>query len=110
MDIRKLMQQAQKMQQQLQEQLREAEEELAATLIEGSAGGGLVKVTVNGKKQLIKVEISPEAVDPEDVATLEDLVFAAVKSALDQADQKREEIIGAVTQELGLPPTGLPGL
>ena len=79
-----LMKQAQKMQKQMQEQQKRMEEEakvLEAKEFQAAAGGGVVAVTVNGKKELTKVVIDPEAVDPDDVEMLQDLIIAAYNEA-----------------------------
>jgi DNA-binding YbaB/EbfC family protein len=78
-----MMQQAQK----LQAQLLKAQEELANITVEGSSGGGAVKVTMNGQQQIQSVKISPEVVNKEDVQMLEDLVLAAVKEAQKMAQE-----------------------
>ena len=77
-DLNALMQQAQA----IQEQMQKAQERLAQKTITGSAGGGMVMVTASGKGEILKVQIDKQAVDPNDVAMLEDLVLAAVNSAL----------------------------
>ena len=77
-DLNALFQQAQ----QIQEQMKRAQEELARKEVTGTAGGGMVTVTANGKGELLKVQIDPKVVDPKDVAMLEDLVLAAVNAAL----------------------------
>ena len=82
-DLDALFQQAQ----QIQERMKRAQEELATKEVTGSAGGGMVVVTANGKGELLKVQIDPKVVDPGDVAMLEDLVLAAVNSALRAAQQ-----------------------
>jgi len=104
MNIQKMMKQAQAMQAKLQEEMQKAQERLAEEQLEGSAGGGLVTVAVNGHKQVIKVQIKPEAVDPEDIETLEDLVFAATQSALNAAEARAQEVMAEVQGGLGLPP------
>ncbi len=71
----------------MQRQMEESAKELETMEFTASAGGGVVKATVTGKKVLTKVSIDPEAVDPEDVETLEDLVVAAVNEAMKQADE-----------------------
>ena len=81
MDLNALFQQAQK----LQEEMRRAQERLAGKTVTGSAGGGLVVVTANGKGEIQKVQIDPKAV--EDIAMLEDLVLAAINSALRAAQE-----------------------
>src|ERR1700760_3092787 len=100
--MQQLLQQAQKMQQ----DLAQAQEELAATEVEGQAGGGLVKATVNGSGELRGLVIDPKAVDPEDTETLADLVLAAVQAANDNAQQLQQEKLGPLAQGLG----GMPGL
>lgn len=100
--MQQLLQQAQKMQQ----DLAEAQEELARTEVEGQAGGGLVKATVNGSGELRGLVIDPKAVDPEDTETLADLVVAAVQAANENAHQLQQEKLGPLTQGLG----GMPGL
>jgi nucleoid-associated protein EbfC len=81
MDLNKLMQQAQ----QMQEQVQKAQEEMANEVVEGTAGGGAVTVRATGDGKIKEVKIAPEAVDPNDVETLEDLVLAATNGALDAA-------------------------
>jgi DNA-binding YbaB/EbfC family protein len=100
--MQELLQQAQKMQQ----DLARAQEELAATEVDGQAGGGLVKATVNGSGELRRLVIDPEAVDPEDTETLADLVVAAVHAANENAQQLQQEKLGPLAQGLG----GMPGL
>ena len=80
-DLNELFQQAQ----QIQEQMQKAQERLAEKTVTGSAGGGMVVVTANGKGEIQKVQIDKQAVDPRDVPMLEDLVVAAVNSALHAA-------------------------
>jgi len=82
-DINELMQQAQAVQQKMQE----AQERLAKKEVTGTAGGGMVIVTANGKGEILKVQIDKQAVDPRDVPMLEDLVLAAVNSALRAAQE-----------------------
>src|SRR2546430_14320995 len=82
-DLNALMQQAQ----QLQEQMQKAQERLAQKIVTGSAGGGMVLVTANGKGEIRKVQIDKQAVDPRDVPMLEDLVLAAVHAALRAAQE-----------------------
>jgi DNA-binding YbaB/EbfC family protein len=82
-DLNALLQQAQA----LQEKMKEAQERLAKKEVTGSAGGGMVIVTANGKGEILKVQIDKQAVDPGDVAMLEDLVLAAVNSALRAAQE-----------------------
>ncbi|MCF3962934.1 YbaB/EbfC family nucleoid-associated protein [Streptomyces fuscigenes] len=101
-NMQELLQQAQKMQQ----DLAQAQEELAATEVEGQSGGGLVKATVNGSGELKGLVIDPKAVDPEDTETLADLVLAAVQAANDNAHQLQQQKLGPLAQGLG----GMPGM
>ena len=97
-DMRKLMQQAQKM----QEELIAAQSALAAETFEGSAGGGMVKAVVSGQSELLRVEISPEVIDPEDPEMLGDLVVAAVNSALRAAGDAAQDRLGGLAGGLDL--------
>lgn len=89
MNMQALMKQAQ----QMQEQLKKAQEELKASEFVGSAGGGMVKVTVSGAKEVLAVSINPQAIDPDDIEMLEDLVTAAVNDALNKAAAKERELM-----------------
>ena len=104
--MQQLMKQAQKMQQ----QLASAQAELADAEVSGSAAGGLVTATVSGAGELKAVTISPDAVDPDDIETLQDLVVAAVRDANRAAAALAEEKIGPLTGgAAGLGGLGLPG-
>jgi len=103
-NMQQLLQQAQKMQQ----DLAAAQEELARTPVEGTAGGGLVKATVTGAGELQALVIDPKAVDPEDTETLADLVLAAVRDANATAQQLQQQKLGPLAQGLG--GGGIPGL
>ena len=83
MDFSKLMQQAQEM----QEQMQKAQEEMENEVVEGTAGGGAVKVKATGTGKITEIKIKKEAIDPDDPETLEDLVLAAVNSALQAAEE-----------------------
>ena len=83
MDINKLLEQAQ----QMQEQVQKAQEEIAHEIVEGTAVGGAVTVKATGTGQITEIKIKKEAIDPEDPETLEDLVLAAVNSALQAAEE-----------------------
>lgn len=85
------MQQLMKQAQEAQKQMEKSKEELANTAIEASAGGGIVTVEMSGAYELLNLHIKPEAVDPDDVETLEDVVIAAVNEALNQVTKLREE-------------------
>lgn len=88
------MQQLMKQAQQMQRKLQQAQEELAQTEITGSAAGGMVEVTVMGDKTPVSVSIKPEAVDPNDVEMLEDMVLAALNDAFAKADAASKELMG----------------
>ncbi|MCB1217682.1 YbaB/EbfC family nucleoid-associated protein [bacterium] len=108
MNMKKMLKEAQRLQQKMQEDMDRASEQLEGERIEGSSGGGLVTVVVNGHKQIVSVQIKKEAVDPEDVETLEDLVFAAAQSALSAAEARNNEVMEAV-QSASMP-TGIGGM
>ena len=99
-----IMQQAQMM----QEQLQQAQAALEELEVEGSAGGGLVRVTMSGSGELKAVAISPEAVDPDDLETLQDLIVAAVRDGAREASEAAAEKMGPITGGLG-GGLGLPG-
>ena len=94
-----IMQQAQKMQQ----QMTEAQADLETREYEASAGGGLVKVSINGKKEISKVTIDPSVIDPDDVEMLEDLVAAAVNEAIRLVEDDAAEEMGKITGSLNVP-------
>ncbi len=89
--------------QKLQQQMTEKQAELEERVYEASAGGGMVTATVNGKKQLTALSIKPEAVDPEDVEMLQDMILAAVNEAVKQAEETTEAEMGKLTGGLGIP-------
>lgn len=93
----------QKMAQQMQQEMLRIQGELDSLIVDGSAGGGVVKATVTGKQELVSVTIDPSAVDPEDVDMLQDLVVAAVNDALRASREIAEQKMGAVTGGLKLP-------
>lgn len=88
------MQQIMKQAQMMQKKLTEAQAQLAEEEVVGSAGGGMVEVTLKGNKTPVAVAIKPEAVDPDDVEMLEDLVLAALNDAMEKADSKSQEFMG----------------
>ncbi len=92
-----LMKQAQRM----QRQMEEGQKELETKEFTAKAGGGAVEVTVTGKKEITKVKLSEEAVDPEDIEMLEDLIVAAANEALRQADEANTELMSKMTGGLG---------
>jgi hypothetical protein len=97
--------------QQMQAEMAKAQEELKNETVEASAGGGMVKVTMGGDLQLKAIEISPEAIDPEDPEMLADMVVAAVNEAIRSAQSLAEAKLGsAMGGPGGLGGLGLPGL
>jgi DNA-binding YbaB/EbfC family protein len=93
----------QRMAQQMQQEMLRVQAELEATVVEGSAGGGVVHATVTGKQELVSVTIDPSAVDPDDVDMLQDLVVAAVNEALRASREVAEQKMSAVTGGLRIP-------
>lgn len=98
-NIQQLARQAQK----LQDDMEAASKELETKEYEAAAGGGAVKVTVTGKMELTKVEISPEVVDPEDVEMLSDLVTAAANEAIRAAAKEKEDKMETISGGLNIP-------
>jgi len=98
-NINNLIKQAQKMQQ----QMLQSQKELESKVFSASAGGGMVKVEVNGKHEIQTLKIDPQAVDPDDVEMLEDLILAALQDAFGQVASASEEIMGKVTGGMNIP-------
>ena len=98
-NINNLMKQAQAMQKQMEEMQKEVE----AAEFEASVGGGAISVRVNGKKEVLGMNIKPEVVDPDDVEMLEDLVLSAVNEALRKADEETANKMGKLTGGLKMP-------
>jgi DNA-binding YbaB/EbfC family protein len=98
MNIKQLMKQAQQMQEQMQQQM-------ASIRVEGSAGGGMVKAQMSGGKELLAITIDKEAVDPNDVEMLQDLVVAAVNEAARKVDEAMQSQLGSM-----MPPGMMPGM
>ena len=96
MNIKQLMKQAQQMQDQMQRQM-------ASIHAEGTAGGGMVKAEMNGNKELLAITIDKEAVDPDDVEMLQDLVKAAVNEAARKVDEEMQSSMGAMTGGMKIP-------
>ena len=96
-NMNNLMKQAQKM----QRQMEEGQTELEAKEFSAKAGGGAVEVTVSGKKEVLKVQLSQEVVDPDDIEMLQDLIMAATNEALRMADEANNELMGKMTGGLG---------
>jgi len=101
-DMSSLLKQAQMM----QKKMKDAESGLQERVVEGSSGGGVVKVYVNGMQEVQGVKIQAEAVDPEDVEGLEDLVLTAVRQAFQAAKELKDREMGKVTGGLNLPGMG----
>lgn len=99
MDMNKLMKKAQKM----QAKMSEMQEELENKTYEATAGGGAVKALVNGKKELLDLQIDEDVVDPEDVEMLEDLILAAANEAMREATEELNEKMGQMTGGMNLP-------
>jgi len=103
-NINKLMKQAQE----AQARMEAAQQELAATTVDASAGGGMVKVTMRGDNQLVSITIDPASVDPEDISILEDMVLAAVNEAARSVAELAASKMNSVTGGMDLP--DIPGL
>ena len=93
MNMNALMKQAQKM----QKQMEETQAALADQVIETTSGGGAVKVSITGKKEIKEIKISPDVVDPDDVEMLEDLILSAVNEAVRQADEVANGAMSKIT-------------
>lgn len=89
--------------QKMQEEMERVQNELEEKTVEATAGGGAVTVQVSGKKEIVSLKIQPEAVDPDDVETLEDLITVAVNDAIKQADDMMADGMSAVTGGLNIP-------
>ena len=96
MNIKQLMKQAQQMQDQMQRQM-------ASIRVEGTAGGGMVKAEMSGNKELLSITIDKEAVDPNDVEMLQDLVKAAVNEASRKVDEEMQSSLGSMTGGMKIP-------
>lgn len=89
--------------QQMQELMAQKQEELAETEYKATSGGGMVEVTMKGNHQVVAVKIDPEAVQPDDVEMLEDMVGAAFNEAVRVVDEASEQEMGAISGGLNLP-------
>ena len=98
-NLGKLMKQAKKMQRQMQQQ----QETLEGKEYETSAGGGVVKAKLNGRYELLSIEIKPEAVDPDDVEMLQDLIMAAINEGLRKVRDEQEESLSSLTGGMNIP-------
>ena len=95
--------------QKLQKQMLELQEELSKKTVEGSSGGGMVKVIANGRQEIISIKIDPEVVDPQDIELLEDLIVAAIANARENAQVMMEAEMGKLMPG-GIGGLGIPGL
>ena len=87
----------------MQARMQQAQEEIEAKVVETSAGGGAVSVKVNGKKELVEVNLKPEVVDPDDIEMLQDLIMVAVNEAMRQMEEISQKEMGSLTAGLGIP-------
>ena len=94
----------------MQKKMKEVQENLAAKTVDAESGGGMVKVTANGAQRITNIRIEPDAVDPDDLELLEDLVVAGVNKALEDAEQMAKKEMGSVAGSMLPPGMGLPGL
>ena len=99
MNMQQMMKQARKM----QEQLAAAQENLKTQTVDASAGGGMVKVTVNGDMEITSLTIDPDACDPQDVEMLQDMITAAVNEAIRGVNELANKQMGAITGGLNIP-------
>lgn len=102
MNMQEMMKQARKM----QEQLAQAQESMKDVTIDASAGGGMVKATVNGDLELVSIQIDPDALDPEDVDLLQDMIVAAVNEAIRGVSEVASRQMSSITGGLNIP--GMP--
>jgi nucleoid-associated protein EbfC len=97
-----------KMAQQMQAQMAQAQQELAETTLEATAGGGAVRIVITGAQEVRSIEIDPSAVDAAEVEMLQDLVMTAVNEAIGRSKELERERMGSIAGGMGLP--GMPGL
>ena len=93
--------------QKMQEDMAAKQEELDARVYDISAGGGAVKLSINGKKEVLSIEIDPEIVDPDDVETLQDILVAGVNEAIKKVESTNSEEMSAITSGMNL---NIPGM
>lgn len=98
-NMQSMIKQAQKM----QEEMEKTQAELEAKEYETQAGGGAVKVKINGKKEIVSLELSPEIVDPDDIETLSDVIVAAVNEAIKTVESTSSEAMNKITGSLNVP-------
>lgn len=102
MNMQEMMKQARKM----QEQLAQAQENMKDVTVDASAGGGMVKATVNGDLELVSIKIDPDALDPEDVELLQDMIVASVNEAIRGISEVASKQMSSITGGLNIP--GMP--
>ena len=105
-NMQSMLKQAQKM----QEDMAALQEDLDAREYEVAAGGGAVKIKINGKLEVSGVEIDPDVVDPDDVETLQDILTAAMNEAIRKVNDTNNEEMGKITGSLNMGSLGMPGL
>ncbi len=88
----------------MQEQMLKAQEDVSKKLVTATAGGGKVTVVANGAGDVVSIKIAPEAVDPQDVEMLEDLILTGVRKAIEEGKQIAQSEMGKLTAGMGLPP------
>ncbi len=98
-NMNQMMQQVKKM----QKEMEKAQEALKDKTVQGTAGGGVITITANGQKEILSVEIKPEAVDPDDIEMLQDLVLTAINDTLKQVDELVNKDMGRFTGGLNIP-------
>ncbi|MCK8060865.1 MULTISPECIES: YbaB/EbfC family nucleoid-associated protein [unclassified Fusibacter] len=94
-----MMKQVQKM----QRDMEKAQKELEETIYESTAGGGAVKIVLNGKKEIQSLELSEAVVDPDDIEMLQDLIIVALNDAMKQVDEQSEKVMGKMTGGMNIP-------
>ncbi|AGB40068.1 DNA-binding protein, YbaB/EbfC family [Halobacteroides halobius DSM 5150] len=99
MDMKKMMKQAQ----QMQSKMSKMQEQLADETVDASVGGGVVTVTVNGKQEVVDIDIEPDAVDPDDAEMLEDLILAATNEAMRKVQDMVDKKMGQLTGGMNIP-------
>lgn len=89
--------------QKMQKDMTKAQKEIEETIFTGSAASGMVTIEVRGTKELVSVKINPDVVDPEDVETLEDCILLALNDAMNQVDEKSQDVMGQFTKGMNIP-------
>lgn len=97
------MNQMMKQVQQMQKKMEQAQKEIEEMIVSASSGGGMVEVKMNGRKEVIELTINPEAIDPEDVEMLQDMILTAINDAFKQVEDQSESKMGKITGGMHLP-------